>query len=62
MFGKDKKASGKGEQKSYICVQDCWQNKTRYRRGDIITAAECPRYFVEWKEPEVTDDDTEDGE
>lgn len=30
----------------FICVQDCWQNNTRYRKGDILTGKKCPPWFI----------------
>ena len=55
---KNKTASG-GSDVVYVCVEDCWHNKTRFRRGDILTDAqtggECPPHF-EVKE------DAEEGE
>ncbi len=29
----------------FVCVQDCYQNRTRYRKGDEITGKQCPPYF-----------------
>ena len=29
----------------FVCVQDTWQNMTRYRRGDVITGRTCPPWF-----------------
>ena len=30
----------------FVCVQDCYQNGTRYRKGDEVTGKKCLPYFV----------------
>jgi hypothetical protein len=36
----------------FLCVQDCWQNNTRYRRGDELSGRTCPPFFVVKPDPE----------
>jgi hypothetical protein len=28
-----------------VCVQNCYQNGTRYRGGDTVTGRKCPPWF-----------------
>jgi len=30
----------------FVCVQDCFQDGTRYRPGDIVTGKTCPAWFA----------------
>ena len=30
----------------FVCLQDCWQNMNRYRRGDTLTGRICPPHFA----------------
>ena len=36
----------------FVCVQDCWQNNTRYFKGDTIKGNKCPAWFVAAQKPE----------
>ena len=30
---------------AFVCVQDCYVSRTRYRRGDTLAGRKCPPYF-----------------
>ena len=30
----------------FVCVQDCYQDGTRYRRGDTVKGTKCPPWFT----------------
>jgi len=42
------------KEKVYRCETDCWTDGCLYRRGDLVTAKECPPHF------KVTDINPED--
>ena len=35
----------------FVCVQDCYQHKVRYRKGDELTGTVCPAYFAVKPQP-----------
>jgi len=68
MFGKDKKENaGDGDEGKtfdkdavFVCVEDCWQKSTLYRRGDRVVGRKCPSHFAALKG--VAPEDLEDAE